>query len=251
MIYKLSVLALNASFTKRVIAALRKIGPRRRAVDNGALVRKHAPGRSFADVGCMWGIDGANSFLAEDCGATKVVAVDVYPESETFLEEKERRNSAVQFVPGDINLRETTEQIGVLDVVLCSGVLYHTPDPVRLLRQLRAMCRETLILNTQSIPEMHGIRNAAVFYPFLPAEQRRIWDRHVGNQKAIRGPYEPASGYGNWFWGLTPSAIESMLRCAGFAVTERHVSPFTCIFVCRTMPPQFVAESGAWVTATT
>lgn len=194
----------------------------------------------------MWGVDGSNSFLAEESGATDVKAVDVYPASEKFLEERKARNSSVQFVRGDINLPETSEKLGMPDVVLCSGVLYHTPDPFRLLTRLRAICKETLILNTQSIPEMHGIRNAAVFYPYLSEEQRRIWDRGVGNQKAIRGPYEPENGYGNWFWGMTPSSIESMLRCAGFEVKERFVSPFTCTFVCRAVAPQFVADSGEW-----
>jgi hypothetical protein len=48
---------------------------------------------------------------------------------------------------------------------------------------------------------------------------------------------------------MTPSSIESMLQCAGFEVKERFVSPFSCIFVCRTAPTQFVAESGPWPVA--
>ena len=36
------------------------------------LVRRFAAGRSFADIGCMWGVDGAISFLAEENGATAV-----------------------------------------------------------------------------------------------------------------------------------------------------------------------------------
>ena len=248
MLYKLSVLAFNTPLLQRAMRTLKKISSRKCAVDNTALIKKYAPGKSFADIGCMWGIHGANSFLAEECGATKTIALDLYPESEMFLEEKRTRRSAVEFVLGDINISETTERIGVCEVVHCSGVLYHTPDPFHLLRRLRSICKETLIINTQSIPEMHGLRNAAVFYPFLPEKQRRIWNRGTGSQKAIRGPYEPESGYGNWFWGLTPSSIESMLQCAGFEVKERFVSRFTCIFVCRTVPTQFVAESGAWTT---
>jgi 2-polyprenyl-3-methyl-5-hydroxy-6-metoxy-1,4-benzoquinol methylase len=130
MLYKLSVLALNTSFMKRAMRVFGRISSRKR-VDNAELIKKYAPEKSFVDVGCMWGIDGLNSFLAEESGATKVIAVDVYPESEKFLGERRKRNSAVQFVLGDINLPETTEKIGVSDVVLCSGVLYHTPDPHR------------------------------------------------------------------------------------------------------------------------
>jgi hypothetical protein len=217
-------------------------------VTNGDLVKAHVKGRSFADIGCMWGINGVNSFIAEEAGATEVIAVDVYPESKEFLDEKARRNSSVRFVQGDVNLTQTTDLIGKVDVVLCGGVLYHTPDPVHLLTRLRAICGETLILNTCSIPEMTGLRNAAVFYPYLDAKQRKIWDRGTGTQKAITGPYEVENGYGNWFWGMTPSCIESLLRCAGFEVKKRYISPFECAFVCSAADVQFLPESGEWIT---
>ncbi|MGH9820322.1 MAG: hypothetical protein ACRD43_09155, partial [Pyrinomonadaceae bacterium] len=82
---------------------LRRAAGRSVQITNGELVRKHTSGKSFADIGCMWGINGANSFIAEEAGATEVIAVDVYPESKEFLEEKEKRNSTVRFVAGDIN----------------------------------------------------------------------------------------------------------------------------------------------------
>lgn len=248
MFYQLSVRARNNPFTKRVIRKLKKLIGVRGDIDNLELVRKYAPGKSFADVGCLWGVNGLYSFLAEESGATKVIAVDVYPESREFSAEQERRNSHVIFVQGDINLSETTERIGLCDVVFCSGVLYHTPDPFHLLTRLRSICKETLILNTASIPEMPGVKNAAVFYPFLDSRQRKIWSQGIGSQKGITGSYEPASGYGNWFWGMSPSAIESMLACAGFEVQERFIFPFRCVFVCKTIPIQFVAESGEWTT---
>ena len=207
MFYKLSVLIRHNLFVRRIIRKIKKFLERVDAITNEKLVSKYAPGKSFAEVGALWGIKGLNSFIAEESGATRVVAIDIYPESKEFLEQKNKRNSHIEFVQGDINLSKTTEKIGVCDVVLCSGVLYHTPDPIHLLMRLRSICGETLILNTASIPEMPGIRNAAVFYPFLKEEQRKIWNRKVGSQKAITGPYEPEEGYANWFWGLLPVAL--------------------------------------------
>src|SRR5256885_10469605 len=32
-------------------------------------IRELAPGRSFADIGCMWGVNGAHAFAAEEAGA--------------------------------------------------------------------------------------------------------------------------------------------------------------------------------------
>ena len=248
MFYRLSVLIRHNLFINRIIRKTRKLLGHGDVVGNPELVRTYTPGKSFADVGALWGINGLNSFIAEESGATRVVAVDIYPESKEFLEQKKKHNSRVEFVQGDINLSKTTEKIGICDVVLCSGVLYHTPDPIHLLMRLRSICGETLILNTASIPEMHGIRNGAVFYPFLNEKQRKIWNRKVGSQKAITGPYEPEEGYANWFWGFTPSCLESMLECAGFEVKERFISPFLSILVCKTVSTKFLATSGEWNT---
>ena len=248
MFYKLSVLASNNSLIKRLLRKTRKIAGRPERVNLTDLIKRYSPGKSFADIGCLWGVDGYNSFLAEESGATKIVAVDIYPESAKFTTERKKRGSKLTFVQGDIALTETTRKIGTCDVVLCSGVIYHTPDPLHMLMNLRAITNETLILNTTSIPELPGVRNAAVFYPFLDASQRKIWNRGIGMQKAITGPYEAKEGYANWFWGMTPSCLESLLVCAGFEIIERHIFRFDCAFVCRAVSKQFVPESGEWTT---
>lgn len=250
MFYKQKVLALNNRFLKRVIRKTSKIilgkDITNDAFDNGILVRKYSKRKSFADIGALWGVHGANTFIAEENGATRSVAVDVYPQTKEFVEEKNKRNSKVEFVMGDINSQTTIKQIGQCDVVLCAGVIYHTPDPSHMLSNLRAITKEILILNTASIPEVHGLKNAAIFYPYLSGNQRKVWNRGIGSQKAITGPYEPKEGYANWFWGMTPSCIESLLKVAGFEVIERYVFNFRTVFVCKTAPVQFVAESGEW-----
>ncbi len=249
MFYKLSVrLSKRYAFTQRVRRKLKKVFGARPEISNSDLVKKYSKGKSFADIGALWGVDGLNSFVAEESGARRIVALDIYPASEKFIEEKKRRNSKVEFVQGDVNLTDTTNKVGVCDVVLCSGVLYHTPDPIHLLTRLRAITGEILILNTASIPEVHGLRNAAIFYPFLPENQRKIWNRGIGSQKAITGPYEPQEGYGNWFWGMTPSCLESMLQCAGFEVIEKHITAWNSILICKAVSIKFKAESGEWNT---
>lgn len=245
MFYKSLTLARQNSLINRSIRKIKKIIGVKETT-NAELVRKYVPGKSFADIGALWGVNGINSFIAEEGGAKKVIAVDIYPESPKFIEEKNKRNSKVIFVQGDIHQSSTTSEIGVCDIVLCSGVLYHTPDPIHLLTRLRAICGETLILNTASIPEMREIKNVAVLYPFLDEKQRKIWNRKMGSQMAITVPYEPEEGYANWFWGMTPSCIESMLNCAGFEVKEKFISPFNSIFVCNAVSVKLSASSGEW-----
>jgi len=249
MFYKLSVhFSKRYSLVQKVFRKIRKLFSKKMTISNGDLVKKYVSGKTFADIGALWGVDGLNSFIAEESGATRSVAVDIYPASKKFIEEKNRKNSKVEFVQGDINMTSTTNQIGVCDVVLCSGVLYHTPDPVHLLTRLRSITKEILILNTSSIPEIPGIKNVSVFYPFLDSKQRKIWNRGIGSQKSITGPYEPEEGYGNWFWGMTPSAIESMLKCTGFEAIESHLEAFNSIFICKAVPEKFKASSGEWNT---
>lgn len=201
-----------------------------------ARIREHAPGRSFADIGCMWGVNGEYAFAAEAAGATAVTAVDVFGPTPEFERRHREDGSRVRFVLGDITAPETIARAGVADVVFCAGVLYHHPSPFDLLVALRRICRETLILRTSTIPEVRNLPNAAVFFPLLDERARRLWSlRSLGvpSQAGITTPFEPREGYGNWFWGLTPSCLVSLVRCAGFQIVEQAEEPFAQTLVAR------------------
>ena len=205
-------------------------------------VRRYAPGRSFCDVGCMWGVNGEYAFLAEEAGATAVKGIDVFGPTPEFEEKRLARRSRVEFILGDVSRRETLERAGQVDVVLCAGVLYHHPSPFDLLVALRNLCRETLILRTSTIPEVDGLPNVAVFYPMLPEKHRRLWNLSslgLRQQVGISGPFEPQQGYGNWFWGLTPSCVRSLLAAAGFEVQSQATEAFAQTFVCRAVARPF------------
>jgi SAM-dependent methyltransferase len=203
-------------------------------------IRKYAPGRSFADIGCMWGVNGEYAFVAEEAGATRVVGVDVFGPTPEFDEKHRARHSNVEFLLGDVTTSATLDAIGTVDVVFCAGVLYHHPSPFDLLVALRRICRQTLILRTSTIPEVRGLRNVAVFYPMLDAGQRRLWNLEslgLRHQAGISGPFDASQGYGNWFWGLTPSCLESLLQLAGFRVDHRAAEAFAQSCVCTPIAP--------------
>jgi hypothetical protein len=206
------------------------------------LVRSHAAGRTFADIGCMWGVNGAYTFMAEEAGATRVCGVDVFGPTPEFQAAHAARRSRAEFILGDCSAPETIARVGQVDVVFCAGVLYHHPSPFDLLVALRRMCRDTLILRTSTIPEVSGLENAAVFFPMLSARGRKLWDlRSLGltYQAGITEPFKPQDGYGNWFWGLTPSCLSSLLATAGFRVERREDEPFAQTVVCSTVAVPF------------
>ncbi len=195
------------------------------------LIKKYAPNKSFVDIGSIWRVNGLFSFLAEECGANQVLSIDVN-ENEEFWNEKDKRNSQVKFIKGDIHLKETVEKIGSCDVIFCSGVLYHSPNPLILLEQLRKICNETLILITMVIPEIPGIKNSAIFYPYLDKKQKNLWDLNT-IQKGINEPYEKGNEYANWFWGLSSSCVTSMLRYFNFEIEYKNIRPFQAFYVCK------------------
>jgi hypothetical protein len=183
----------------------------------------------------MWGVNGKYAFLAEEAGATRVLGVDVFGPTPEFEETKRARGSRVEFLLGDISGVETLRRIGQVDVVFCAGVLYHHPSPFDLLVALRRICGGTLILRTSTIPEVRGLPNAAVYFPMLDAKARELWNlKSLGlmHQAGISNEFQPGEGYGNWFWGLTPSCLESLLKTAGFRVDFRATEAFAQTVVC-------------------
>jgi SAM-dependent methyltransferase len=209
------------------------------------LIRKYAAGKSFADIGCLWGVNGEYTFVAAEAGATRVVGVDVFGPTPEFEQSRAARAPQVEFVLGDISRPETCKRIGVVDVVFCAGVLYHHPSPFDLLVALRRICQETLVLRTSTIPEVRGLPNAAVYFPMLDDRGRALWNLKplgVTYQAGISNEFRPAEGYGNWFWGLTPSCLEALLRTAGFRVEWRGTEAFAQTVVCSAVESAFTHE---------
>lgn len=157
-------------------------------------------GKRVLDVGAL---DGFYSFEAERRGAAHVLAVDlpqgrddVAAGPQGFELAHRVLGSHVERLDADL-LDLVPARVGVFDVVLMLGVLYHLRHPLLGLERLRALTRELLIVETHL--DMPGIRRpAAAFYP--------------GSE--LRG--DPH----NW-WGPNAGAVEAMLRAAGFAQTRR------------------------------
>lgn len=185
------------------------------------LIARHVAGRSFVDVGCMWTIHGALCFAAEDAGAATVTGVDVMAPTAPFTAELERRGSKVRFVQGDLHEPATVTRIGRHDVVWCSGVLYHAPNPLLTLERLRELTGQTLLLATETVPETPGRRGTCVIAPGR--------DEHPNAEPAGAA----GQGYGPWYWGIAPSALRTMLTLSGFAVVEEHRTPFHVTVVAR------------------
>ena len=174
------------------------------------LIARYAPDRSFADLACLWKVNGSCAFLAEEHGATSVTASDLWPASDEFEAEHDRRDSSVRFVQADIHDPELADRVGRHDVVWCSGFMYHTAVPNLAMANLLSMTGEYLIVGSKVIPSTPGLPGAAVFYPGLGEEERRLFapvTRTVAEQ-----PFQRELRGAGWWWGLSPDALIGIAR---------------------------------------
>ena len=168
------------------------------------LQRLHLPadltGQTVLDVGC-W--DGFYSFEAERRGARRVLATDSFTwrrqswgSKEGFDLARRALGSGVEDLEIDV-LDLSPDRVGVFDIVLFLGVLYHMRHPLLALERVASVTGKLLIVETV-IDLLYLPRPALAFYP-----------GHELNQDDS-----------NWF-GPTPGAVEAMLRSAGFRRVER------------------------------
>ena len=158
-------------------------------------------GKTVLDIG-TW--DGAAAWECERRGAARVVAVDSFAwraENQALTNGTGRAGfdlahevygSKVEPVFCEV-LDLDPAALGVFDVVLCLGLLYHMRHPLLALERVAAMTGELLILETH-VDMQHDLLPAMRFYP----------GRELNNDGT------------NW-WGPNAVCVEAMLRDVGFA----------------------------------
>ncbi len=193
-------------------------------------------GKSVLDIGA-W--DGLNAFLAEQKGASRVVALDHYawgvdmarrnlywaectekgvfpdyrkdetefwndslPGKAGFDLAREALGSKVESYVGDF-MKVSPEAIGSFDVVLFLGVLYHLREPLAALEHVRALTTGVAVIETSAV--------------YLGKND------HDGLLRFYAGN-ELDGDYSNYF-APTASALNGMARAAGFSRTEIKVGP--------------------------
>jgi len=150
-------------------------------------------GMTVLDIGAA---DGFFSFEAERRGAEKVLATDLPVGQlrglgERFALAREALGSRVEDLGIDV-YDLSPEKVGVFDVVLFLGVLYHLKHPLLGLERIFSVTGSLLILETHV--DMCDCRTpAAAFYP----------GAELNNDPS------------NW-WGPNEAAVVGMLKTVGF-----------------------------------
>jgi len=171
------------------------------------LPRFHIPddftGKTVLDIGA-W--DGFYSFEAERRGAKRVLATDSFSWSGQGWGSKQGFELARKILHSkveDLNIDVmdlSPEKVGMFDVVLFLGVLYHLKHPMMALEKVFSVTKELLILDTH-VDLLGSKRPAIAFYPGSEVNRDET----------------------NWS-GPNPAAVLAMLKTAGFSRTK-IVSP--------------------------
>jgi hypothetical protein len=232
-------------------------------------IQSIAAERTFLEVGGLWGEVNEKATVAFKAGARDVGALDIWKDDSEWWAKFRARcaecgmPAATEFV-GSIDNIEMLSRVGDWDVVHCSGVLYHCPNPFLTLSHLRALTREYLLLTVAVMPpaienEQGRIElspDSALLVPCLTPEKRRVVDHYISKMYGgvAYGVNTPISdwffsddkpNYGPWWWLWTAEYVARMVSVCGFEI-ERAASQFNGtghLFMLRKVPLQHVNYS--------
>jgi tRNA (mo5U34)-methyltransferase len=148
-------------------------------------------GQRVLDVGCN---AGHYSMVAKARGAREVIGVEFDPR---FVRQARYVSHLlgldIKFIPDDVH--NVGPEFGTFDSIICTGLIYHMPDPARVFAKLSAVCTGTIYVETEFLLE-----------PELTAMAR-----------FIEGAYK--DDLNNW-WIHGPECLEGMVRASGFRTAD-------------------------------
>jgi hypothetical protein len=199
-------------------------------------IARVVPGKSFADVGGLWGTYGEKVSAASRAGAAKLTMLDILPRENDWWAKFEQRMQEMGIhgydcVSADIH----AAKLEPFDVVHSSGILYHLASPTTYLEKLRAIAREYVILTSAITPTFiynrHGVLrvkdSGPLFVPALSEREKKIYTEFYarGDQNAVLGGVNAdavfwTGNYSAWWWLLPVVTIRRMCEVCGFEVVE-------------------------------
>jgi SAM-dependent methyltransferase len=119
-------------------------------------------GKSLLDVGCALGYF---CFEAEERGASPIVGIELKEKrfkSANIL--KKIRGSNVKFIKQDI-IQEPIED--KFDYVLCLNIIHHLLEPIKIIRQLAYITKDTLVIEFPTFSDQKYRKHTLLFTPWF------------------------------------------------------------------------------------
>lgn len=191
------------------------------AINKRELIAKHVAGRTFVDVGGLWGTKGEMVTAAAQAGAASVTMADIQePGTKWWQRFRDRcRDFGVESwaeLHCDICAPDAPVKMGTWDFVHCSGVMYHVPDLFGFVSNLIKITNQYLLLSSVTMPEQINnsagrltfSRDKTYLAPHLTDEHRAIvrgyLDQHKLTAAGItnENPFieDGVARTGPWWW---------------------------------------------------
>ena len=207
-------------------------------------IEKVVNNRSFLEVGGLWGEVNEKATVAHRHGASSISALDIWEEDNEWwqkftIRSKEHGIKYYSKFVGSIDNSDIVKSIPLHQVVHCSGVLYHCPNPFLTISNLASVCSEYLILTSATFPNliksqtggMYLDDDCAISVPALSPQKRvilndYILDNYGGGAYGINSPvdtwyYSDSNpNYGPWWWIWTPNYLKAMVQAVGFKIID-------------------------------
>lgn len=207
-------------------------------------ITRLVPGRSFADLGGLWGTVNERITPAVLAGCASATMIDEQPMGNSLWQAFDahcaaRRVRGYARVQANLDDPALPDRVGRFDVLHCSGVIYHCPDPYHSLRQLRKLTGQHLLLGSMTVPER--VENAAGALDFtegrmlaLPAMtgsalaimKQHFDDRFVKVHNINADQFFPytlpdgSANYAPWWWLFTAETLAAMAEAVGLRVVN-------------------------------
>ena len=214
------------------------------------VIRELIPGKTFADVGGLFGTVNEMVTVAMLAGAREATMIDFQPAKNwqwPLFHERcgELGVSGYHTVVGDICNDRLVDDVGRFDVTHCSGVVYHMPNPIDVIRNLIGITREWVVLSSQVVPPR--ITNPAgtltlapgqcLLVPALDAGARSVLQEYFTTTRpgaVARGITQEAEEFvteqgrfrtGPWWWLYTAGTFIRMCGLFNVRIEQTWETP--------------------------
>jgi SAM-dependent methyltransferase len=167
-------------------------------------------GKSVLEIGPA---DGFFCFECERRGAQRVVGLDYIP-SKGFVLAKEILASSARLIPGDVACLTPGMVGGQYDLTIFLSVLHHISDHLGVLKRLRRVTREQLILETPIHPGRTG-PEALLAVP--EAQKLRLAPNYYADDHVDLTGATSERSYERPYYLANSAYVLRMLELAGFS----------------------------------
>lgn len=193
--------------------------------------------RSFADLGGVWGVNGAYSFYAiEKCAIERAYLIDLGRTPE--LLEEQARHPVLQIITGHFGKPENAEQIRHVDAVFMFDILLHqvTPNWDEVIKLYADKTDHFLIFNQQYTAAEHTVRlldlGEQEYFENVPhTKESDVEYKDLFEKMNQMHPVHKDRTYRDmpdvWQWGITDDDLAALLSSLGFTLMYfKNCGPF-------------------------